>query len=141
MLCEDALVFKEEFWPHVADIETITVVNFYYNDLPFLERETESIPDTRILAVIPNPLEPPPSLLDGGFKLLGFDLIEREGSVSALCNCGGFPKSFNSAELSDIGLITDHARAAEIQTTLRDHYPEERHADCNVWAVYTRAFL
>jgi hypothetical protein len=76
------------------------------------------------------------SFHDPRFTFKGFDLIEIDGSISALINCGGFPESFSNAELSDCGLLTDHAKAISVQKRLRIHNPDEQHAHCDVWAVW-----
>jgi hypothetical protein len=39
-------------------------------------------------------------------------------------------------ELSDCGLLADHARALTVQQRLRDEYPDEHHAHCDLWAVW-----
>jgi hypothetical protein len=33
-------------------------------------------------------------------------------------------------------LLTDHAQALRVQKRLRDEYPDEHHADCDVWAIW-----
>ena len=64
------------------------------------------------------------------------DLVERGGEISALLNCGGFDKAFAGADISEYGLLTDHAKATEVQRLLRAEYPNEHHADCDVWAIW-----
>ncbi len=70
------------------------------------------------------------------FEFKGFDLIERDGATSSLTNCGGFDDAFRSWELSDCGLLQNLDRAYEVRDTLANLYPEEPHADCEVWAVW-----
>lgn len=53
------------------------------------------------------------------FELLGYDLVEVDGSISALSNCGGFPDVFSNDELSRKGLLISHGRAQEVQSKLR----------------------
>jgi hypothetical protein len=62
--------------------------------------------------------------------------VELQTGISALVNCGGFDKVFAPTELSDCGLLADHARALAVQKRLRAEYPDEHHADCDVGAVW-----
>ena len=63
-------------------------------------------------------------------------MVDREGSISALTNCGGFPNAFSNSELSEVGLLTEFERAVEVQRMLRSCYPDEHHADCHMWAIF-----
>jgi hypothetical protein len=74
------------------------------------------------------------SFSDPRFVLRGFDLTD--GSISALVHCGGFDKAFAKTDLSEYGLLTEHAKAWEVQRLLRREYPNEPHADCDVWAIW-----
>jgi hypothetical protein len=73
---------------------------------------------------------------DPRFVFCGFDLVEERTGISALVNCGGFDKAFLGRDLSDRGLLTDYASARAVQTRLRAEYPEEPHANCEVWAIW-----
>lgn len=84
--------------------------------------------------VCKNPVAPAP--LARTFEFLGFDLVDVDGDVSALLNCGGFPDVFNGSELSSDGLLRSRRRAFEVRDALRKSHPDERHADCDVWAIY-----
>jgi len=87
-------------------------------------------------AFFATPLTQPDAPAFADFRFLGYDLVDRESSISALTNCGGFPDAFANSELSNAGLLTDLRRAVEVQRTLRALHPEERHADCHVWAIF-----
>jgi hypothetical protein len=56
--------------------------------------------------------------------------------MSALTNCGGFPKAFSNSELSKKGLLTGYERSRSVQDSLIREYPNERHADCHLWAIF-----
>lgn len=73
-----------------------------------------------------------------GFAFKGYELIEEPTCISALTNCRGFEKAFKGSELSACGLIPNHSRAYEVRRLLREHYPDELRADCNVWAIWRR---
>jgi hypothetical protein len=51
-------------------------------------------------------------------------------------NCGGFNKAFANSDLSECGLLTDYAQALRVQRLLREKYPDEPHADCDLWAIW-----
>jgi hypothetical protein len=76
------------------------------------------------------------SFCDPRFAFCGFDLVEAQGGISALTNCGGFDRAFLPTELSDCGLLLDHLRALGVRQILRTEYPDEPHARCRVWAIW-----
>jgi hypothetical protein len=124
---------KDKYWSRVPDESRMFGL---FNDLAFLRKEISGIENTNLLCVYLNPAEPPqPPQKPLQFELLGYDLVEVEGSSSALTNCGGFPDVFANNELSPKGLLTSLRRAQEVQAQLRALHPEEHHADCDVWAI------
>lgn len=76
------------------------------------------------------------SFRDARFPFCGFDLIEEQGTISALTNCGGFDKAFLLTDLSECGLIVEYAKAVAVQELLRAEYPDDPHAFCRVWAIW-----
>jgi hypothetical protein len=122
---------KHGYWPHIANEDCR-----FFTDLAFLVEQISNIPKRNLLGVYRNPPTLPPSPGPATFEFLGYDLVEVQGSISALTNCGGFPDVFDNAELSLKGLLTSHARACEVQSHLRLKHPEEPHADCHVWAIF-----
>ena len=109
----------------------------YFTDLDYLLERVGPDFGAQILAVT---LEPGrdcrEALQDPRFRFSGFDLVDHEGGNSALVNCGGFPLAFRNDELSEYGLLTDYGRARTVQAALRQHYPDERHAQCDLWALW-----
>ena len=77
-----------------------------------------------------------PELWYDVFEFIGYDLVDKDSSISALTNCGGFPKAFSNGELSEKGLFRTHERSREVQEALRQQYPTEHHADCHLWAIF-----
>jgi len=124
-----------EDWRHNVQADFKTHLFF---DLDHVVRRTQDSGRTNVLAVIENPTtDEIENFLYPHFILRGFDLLERfGGDVSALLNCGGFDKAFSGRELSPCGLLTSHARALEVQRLLHAEYPDEHHADCDVWAIW-----
>ena len=101
---------------------------------PIIEK-TMGLEYFNLLAVIKEPNEEK-SKLNSEFEFIGYDLIETEGNVSALTNCGGFDESFLPKDLNGFGLVTEWTRAKKIQTDLRINNPEEQHADCYLFEVW-----
>lgn len=110
---------------------------FYFTDLDYLIRRVKANPITQILAIIRNSLIECKNVFnDTRFTFLGYDLMDKDDDISALLNCGGFPEVFSNHELSEYGLILSLERANEVRKLLKEKNPEERHADCNVWAIW-----
>jgi hypothetical protein len=125
---------KASYWDHIVNEDGL--LNFF-TDLDFLMQELGSPANVNILAVLRNPTEA--AVKEGmgeRFRFVGYELLDQDHSVSALCNCGGFPDVFANAELSTKGLLESYSRAREVQRDLKERYPGERHADCNVWAIF-----
>ena len=123
---------KDNYWPHIVNEDWM--LDFFV-DLDFLLSELADTSAWNILGVIRRPQADVGSVDWGGFTFLGYDLLDQEAATSALTNCGGFPDVFANSELSHLGLIPNFDRAAEIQDMLRRMHPEERHANCDMWAV------
>lgn len=112
----------------------------YYNifkDLYWLLSRISDIPNTQILAIWH---EPPENYIEffkeSKFEFCGFDLIEEYTQISALVNCGGFDKAFLPNDLNSFGLISNYGKAREVQEKLIEEYPDEDHADCDLWAIW-----
>ncbi|MFL5460108.1 MAG: hypothetical protein ACJ8AY_05435 [Gemmatimonadales bacterium] len=109
----------------------------YFRSLEYLQARVAGEGDVNLLAVLQNPsARDIESVQLPGFRFAGFDLLDVCGDVSALTNCGGFDEVFAKGEISDRGLLGDLPRAYEIQRGLRAAYPSERHAECDVWAIW-----
>jgi hypothetical protein len=140
MLCPTVLPdIKDTYWPHIVNEDFMLS---FFVDLEFLLQQVPNLKGRNLLCVYRNP-EAPPAPHEGSidFELLGYDLVDVEGSASALTNCGGFPDVFANEELSSQGLLTSHARAVQVQAELRARHPEDHHADCHVWARSRAAAL
>jgi hypothetical protein len=131
-------------------VETLTDEDWQYNihedhkthlfhNLDYLLRRIAGNKQVNVLAVMHEPSAADVcSFVDSRFVFRGFDLIETDGGISALSNCGGFDKSFSSADLSEYGLLTDYAKAVDVQQLLIREYPEEHHAECDLWAIWMK---
>jgi hypothetical protein len=124
----------DEDWRHnVREDFKITL----FHDLDHVMRRVAPDDPVNVLALMQNPTDDEVrSFNDGRFAFRGFDLVELQTGISALVNCGGFDRAFAPTELSDCGLLGDHARAMSVQKRLRVEYADEHHADCDLWAVW-----
>ena len=139
MLCEPIISdLAEEDWAHVVKEDFMTS---YFTDLDHLVRRVGHLRERNLLCVYRNPGAHPdgPPSTSFEFRFEGYDLVEAGGSVSALTNCGGFPKAFSNDELSEHGLLKSWQRANDVQRSLQQHYPEDPHAACDVWAIFRAA--
>jgi hypothetical protein len=134
ILCPTLLPdIKADYWPHIVNEDYRL---HFFTDLAFLRRQVSAIDGGRILCVYRNPDAPPVLSAElSGFRLIGYDLVDDKGDVSALSNCGGWPGILDNLELSSKGLIESHARAVQLRKLLASQHPKEPHARCDVWAI------
>jgi hypothetical protein len=134
MLCPTLFPeIKDDYWPHIVNENLM--LNFFV-DFDFLKRQIAGFEKKNVLCVFRNPAVLPQAPSFAKFEFFGYDLVDCEGSVSALTNCGGFPHAFANSELSHTGLLLDLHRATEVQQLLHARYPDEHHANCHVWAIF-----
>jgi len=130
-------VFRElttEDWGH--NVQEDFKLDLFY-DLNHVLKKAAGDVGVNVLALMENPAaEEAASFTDQHFLFRGYDILDVHGDISALVNCGGFDRAFSNTELSEYGLITDHQRAFDIRRALREHYPDEHHAACNIWAIW-----
>lgn len=131
MLCPPLITeFVDEDWSH--NVAEDFRLNYFYH-LDYLLGRVANHSRRNILGLYRNPethiAEPPGP---GPFVFTGCDLIEEQTQISALTNCGGFPKAFSNEELNCHGLDQDFDRAMEIKQALVREYPEEAHAKCEL---------
>ena len=113
---------------------------FFFTNFEYLVNRVSRIHPINLLAAVRNPCsECSNSLSDSRFEFKGYDVVDVCVDISALTNCGGFPKAFQNEELSEVGLIDTLARAEEIGWALREHYFEKHHTNCDVWALWSMA--
>ena len=123
-----------EDWRHNVNEDYVL---FFFRDLDYLLQRVGRTRRVNILAAIRNPdSECRTALPDDQFEFKGYDVVDVCADISALTDCGGFPLAFRNEELSSSGLIATFTRAREIQAALRENYPDEHHANCNVWALW-----
>ncbi len=124
----------DEDWGH--NVQEDFLIGLFH-DLDYLLGKLDGHDRANILALMRNPTAAEVgSFTDPQFEFRGFDLVELQTGVSALVNCGEFDRAFAATDLSDCGLLTVHAKASDVQHLLRTEYPDEPHADCDVWAIW-----
>lgn len=110
---------------------------FYFRDLDYLLGRLAGAQPFNLLAVTWEPTAACYDYLaDSRFQFHGYDLIEEATGISALTNCGGFHLAFRNEELSPLGLLPDYDFARVVQARLHQHYPDEHHAQCELWGVW-----
>lgn len=125
---------RDEDWPHIVNEDFMLR---YFTDLDYLLTRCGDVQGGNLLCVFRNPARQPCAPAGRhDFRYEGCDLVDVQGDVSALSNCGGFPLAFSNGELSNHGLLASLERAQQVQRALRERYPDEPHADCDVWAVF-----
>ena len=128
MLCPTLLPeIKDEYWPHI--VQEDFMLN-YFLDFDYLIAQVAAIEKKNVLCVFRNPVDLPQAPPVAQFRFLGYDLVDVQGTASALTNCGGFPGVFANSELSSAGLLPQLERAIEVRKNLRSVY------DCHVWAIF-----
>jgi hypothetical protein len=135
MLCPP--VVKEILPADWAHIVNESFMLDYYVDLEYLLHRVGTTEGRNLLCVFRNP-DNAPACPPGNirFDFEGYDLVDVQGSNSALTNCEGFPLAFANHELSAHGLLTSLERANQVKADLRAKYPSEFHAQCHVWAIF-----
>lgn len=134
-LCPTVLPdIKPDYWNHIVNEDFML---HFFTDLDYLRGEISSIPRKNLLCVFRNPAgQPSAAQVPEGFEFIGYDLVEKDSGMSALTNCGGFPKAFSNGELSKQGLLVEHERARTVREALIQEYPNEPHADCHLWCIF-----
>jgi len=109
----------------------------YFCCLDYLLQRSSGLSRRNILAVVRNPeSSKSEEVPDLRFEFCGYDLLETRTGISALLNCGGFPKAFDKSELNKNGLIDSLERGISVKQALREEYPDDDHAMCDVWAIW-----
>lgn len=135
ILCNPVLrEIADDYWPHILNENFLLC---YFTDLEFMLAQLQENADANILCVFRNPPSQPTAPKTSlPFSFVGYDLVETETGVSALTNCGGFPKAFSNDALNKFGLLDTHGEAVKVQAALVENYPDEEHANCEYWAVF-----
>lgn len=108
----------------------------FFTTLDYVLKNTKQTDRFNLLAVVIEPTQDCKNTKLDEFEFAGYDLLDKDYSISALTNCGGFDETFLPSDLNQYGLIDDYEKAFNIKERLLENNPEEHHADTNVIAVW-----
>ena len=108
----------------------------FFTTLDYVLERTKQMDRFNLVAVAIEPTQDCKDILLDGFEFVGYDLLDKDYSISALTNCGGFDETFLPADQNRYGLIDDYTKAFDVKKRLLDNNPDEHHADTNVIAVW-----
>lgn len=115
-LCPTVLPeIKIEYWNHIVKEDFMIQ---FFTDLDYLRGEIANIRGKNLLCVFRNPPTNPRSQIAEGFEFIGYDLLEKDSSTSAITNCGGFPAVFSNSELQK----RDFSELTNVAEKCRTHY-------------------
>lgn len=132
------LVFKPDFeskddWKYIVNDGKTSIL--FFNSIDYVLEKIEGLKHFNFLAVIKEPKKEKVNL-NADFEFVGYDLIEKEGNISALTNCGGFDETFSPTDLNQYGLVSNFEKVKIIQTELPKNNPESHHADCYLYEIW-----
>lgn len=108
----------------------------FFTTLDFVFKRIKAKGKFNLLAVVLEPEQDCNNINIDGYDFIGYDLLDRDFSISALTNCGGFDETFLPTDLNDKGLINDFTKVYDIKKQLLNNNPNEHHADTTVIAVW-----
>lgn len=107
----------------------------FFSSLDLVRSRIAGRNDVEILRVVVNPADANASVVDDArFVFHGYDLCD-ESLGSALWNCGGYDEAL--PHQGPNGLIRDLELARRVSARLSELHPDERHAQTDVWAIWT----
>ena len=125
---------EEKLYDYLITDESSSTAMF--NNLDFVISRVKNKSNVNLLTVVKEPNEECKFISLANFTFIGYDLIDQSYDNSALSNCGGFDETFLPQDLNEFGLISNFQKAISIQQNLIANNPEERHADCNLFAIW-----
>ena len=124
---------SETEWKYIVTDQNVITV--FFSSVDYVLEKVKDLKYFNLLAVIKEPKSENANL-KSEYDFIGYDLVEKDGDISALTNCGGFDETFLPQELNQYGLISDYDKAKKIQIELIKNNPEEHHADCYLYEVW-----
>jgi hypothetical protein len=107
-----------------------------FNSLDYVIKKVKEKERFNLLTVVKEPTEKCEEIKIHDFEFIGYELLDKDYSTSALSNCGGFEETFKPTDLNHYGLIDTFEKTFGIRDRLFKNNPEEHHADCNVFAIW-----
>lgn len=124
---------SESEWENIVTDQNLVTV--FFNSIDYIMNKVKDLKYFNLLAVIKEPKSENANL-NLEFDFIGYDLVEKDGDISALTNCGGFDETFSPQELNQYGLISEYTKAKKVQIELIKNNPEEHQADCYLYEVW-----
>ena len=125
---------SEEDWNHIITDEYYETG--FFTSLEYVLNHTEDNNGFNLIAAIKEPDGNRREELSGEFEFAGYELLNKDYSISALTNCGGFDETFKPSDLNEFGLVSGYSKARKFQKGLVKNNPEEYHADCYLFEVW-----
>ena len=123
-----------------GDWDFIIVDNEYetglFNSLDYVMEKVKDKERFNLLTVVKEPTEKCEDIRILDFEFVGYELLDKDYSTSALSNCGGFAETFKISDLNHYGLIDSFDKAYDIRDRLFKNNPMEHHADCYVLGLW-----
>jgi hypothetical protein len=112
-----------------------------FNSLEYVIKKIKDKTKFNLLTVVKEPNEKCENLKIPDFEFVGYELLDKDYSTSALSNCGGFDETFLPSDLNHFGLIDTFEKAYDIRDRLFKNNPMEHHADCYVFGLWRHKVL
>jgi hypothetical protein len=123
-----------------GDWDFIIVDNLYetglFNSLDYVMEKVKGKTKFNLLTVVKEPTEKCENIQIPNFLFVGYELMDKDYSTSALSNCGGSDETFLPVDLNQYGLIDTFDKAYDIRDRLFKNNPMEHHADCYVFGLW-----
>lgn len=123
-----------------GDWDYIIVDNLYetglFNSLDYVTEKVKDKARFNLLTVVKEPTEKCEEIRISNFEFVGYELLDKDYSTSALSNCGGHDETFKPTDLNHYGLIATFDKAYDIRDRLLKNNPMEHHADCYVFGLW-----
>lgn len=113
----------------------------FYTSLDYVLNRVNTTVEFNLLTVVIEPDQECSVIEREGYEFIGYDLLDKDFSISALTNCGGFDETFLPSDQNDKGLIDELEKAYDIKRRLLENNPDETHADTNVIAIWRHKTL
>jgi hypothetical protein len=107
-----------------------------FSSLDYVMEKVKDKERFNLLAVVKEPTSKCEEIRIPDFEFVGYELLDKDYSTSALSNCGGFDETFKSSDLNNYGLIDSFDKAYDIRDRLLKNNPMEHHADCYVLGIW-----
>jgi hypothetical protein len=113
----------------------------FFTTLDFVFKRLKAKDKFNLLTVVLEPDQHCEKINIDDYEFVGYDLLDKDFSISALTNCGGFNETFLPTDLNHKGLIDNFEKAYDIKKRLLENNPDEYHADTNVIAVWRHKII